>query len=47
VFTLLTYQLGIQNGRIGDAATVPLMAMPFFAGLIVILTRYLLVREEA
>lgn len=46
VFTLLTYQLGIQNGRIGDAATVPLMMMPFFAGLIVILTRYMMTREE-
>lgn len=47
VFTLLTFQLGIQNGRIGEAATVPLMAMPFFAGLIVILTKYMLSREEA
>jgi ABC-type sugar transport system permease subunit len=47
VFTLLTYQLGIQNGRIGDAATVPLMAMPFFGALIVVLTRYMLSREEA
>lgn len=45
VFTLLTFQLGIQNGRIGEAATVPLMAMPIFAGLIVILTRYLQERE--
>ncbi|HEY3107343.1 MAG TPA: sugar ABC transporter permease [Chloroflexota bacterium] len=47
VFTLLTFQLGIQNGRIGEAATVPLMAMPLFVGLIVILTRYMLSREEA
>jgi multiple sugar transport system permease protein len=47
VFTLLTFQLGIQNGRIGEAATVPLMAMPFFAGLIVVLTKYMLSREEA
>jgi multiple sugar transport system permease protein len=47
VFTLLTFQLGIQNGRIGEAATVPLMAMPFFAGLIVILTKYMLARDEA
>lgn len=47
VFTLLSYQLGIQNGRVGDAATVPIMAMPFFGGLIVILTRYMLSREEA
>jgi multiple sugar transport system permease protein len=47
VFTLLTVQLGIQNGRIGEAATVPLLAMPFFAGLIVVLTHYMLNREEA
>ncbi|HEV8636196.1 MAG TPA: sugar ABC transporter permease [Chloroflexota bacterium] len=47
VFTLLTYQLGVQNGRIGEAATVPLMAMPFFAALIVVLTSYMLSREEA
>lgn len=47
VFTLLTFQLGIQNGRIGEAATIPLMLMPFFAGLIVILTKYMMSREEA
>lgn len=47
VFTLLTYDLGIRNGRIGEAATVPLLAMPFFAGLIVVLTRYMMQREEA
>jgi ABC-type sugar transport system permease subunit len=41
VFTLFTYQLGIQNGRLGEAAAVPMLAMPIFAGLIVILTRYL------
>ena len=41
VFTLFTFQLGIQNGRIGEAAAVPMLAMPIFAGLIVILTRYL------
>lgn len=41
VFTLFTYQLGIQNGRLGEAAAVPMMAMPIFAGLIIILTRYL------
>lgn len=46
VFTLLTYHLGIVNGRIGEAATVPIMAMPIFAGLIVILTRYMQEREE-
>jgi ABC-type sugar transport system permease subunit len=47
VFTLLTYKLGIQNGRLGDAAAVPVLAMPIFAGLIVILTKYMLQREEA
>jgi ABC-type sugar transport system permease subunit len=41
VFTLFTFQLGIQNGRIGEAASVPMLAMPIFAGLIVVLTRYL------
>ena len=46
VFTLLTYDLGIKNGRIGEAATVPMMAMPFFAGLIVVLTHYMMNREE-
>jgi multiple sugar transport system permease protein len=46
VFTVLTYRLGIQNGRIGEAATVPLMAMPIFAGLIIILTRYMQERGE-
>lgn len=46
VFTLLTYKLGIQNGRIGEAAAVPMMAMPIFAGLIIILTRYMQERGE-
>jgi multiple sugar transport system permease protein len=46
VFTMLTYTVGVGNGRIGEAATVPLMAMPFFAGLIIILTRYMLSRER-
>ena len=46
VFTLLTFQLGIQNGRIGEAATIPLMAMPIFAGIIVILTGYMMSRRE-
>ena len=41
VFTMFTYHLGIGNGRIGEAASVPMLAMPIFAGLIVILTRYL------
>jgi ABC-type sugar transport system permease subunit len=41
VFTLFTFQLGIQNGRLGEAAAVPMLAMPIFAGLIIILTRYL------
>lgn len=47
VFTLLTYKLGIQNGRLGDAAAVPVLAMPIFAGLIIILTRFMLTREES
>lgn len=47
IFTVLTYQLGIQNGRIGEAATVPMMAMPFFAALIVVLTRYIQERDAA
>ncbi len=49
VFTLLTYTVGIANGRIGDASTIPMMAMPLFAGLIVILTRVMMERgsEEA
>lgn len=45
VFTLLTYTVGIANGRIGDASTIPMMAMPLFAGLIVILTRVMMERE--
>jgi multiple sugar transport system permease protein len=47
IFTVLTYQLGIQNGRIGEAATVPMMAMPFFAALIVVLTRYMQERDAS
>ena len=46
VFSYLTYVQGVQNGRIGEAATIPLMAMPFFAGLIVVMTRYMLAREQ-
>lgn len=46
VFTLLTYNVGIANGRIGDASTIPMMAMPLFAGLIVILTHVMQNREE-
>jgi ABC-type sugar transport system permease subunit len=41
VFSLLTYNLGVAQGRIGDASVIPLMALPIFAGLIVILTRYM------
>ncbi len=46
VFTVMTYQLGIQNMRIGEAAAVPLMFLPILAGLIVLVTRYILVEEE-
>jgi ABC-type sugar transport system permease subunit len=47
VFTMLIYEQGIRNGRIGEASMAALMAMPVFAGLIVILTRYLQDRDEA
>jgi multiple sugar transport system permease protein len=46
VFSYLTYVQGVSNGRIGEAATIPLMAMPFFAGLIIVMTRYMLSREQ-
>jgi ABC-type sugar transport system permease subunit len=46
VFTVMTYQLGIQNMRIGEAAAVPLMFLPILAGLIVLVTRYILREEE-
>lgn len=46
VFSYLTYVQGVSNGRIGEAATIPLMAMPFFAALIVVMTRYMLSREQ-
>jgi ABC-type sugar transport system permease subunit len=46
VFSYLTYVQGVANGRIGEAATIPLMAMPFFAALIVVMTRYMLSREQ-
>lgn len=41
VFTMLIYDQGIRNGRIGEASTAAMMAMPVFAGLIVVLTHYL------
>ena len=46
VFTMLIYEQGIRNGRIGEASTAAMMAMPVFAGLIVILTRYLQDSDE-
>jgi ABC-type sugar transport system permease subunit len=46
VFTMLIYEQGIRNGRIGEASTAAMMAMPVFAGLIVILTRYLQDKDE-
>ncbi|HYU17726.1 MAG TPA: sugar ABC transporter permease [Chloroflexota bacterium] len=46
VFTMLIYDQGIRNGRIGEASTAALMAMPVFASLIVLLTRYLQDRGE-
>jgi len=41
VFTMLIYDQGIRNGRVGEAATAAMMAVPIFTGLIVVLTRYL------
>jgi multiple sugar transport system permease protein len=46
VFTMLVYDQGIRNGRIGEASMAALMAMPVFASLIVVLTRYLQDRGE-
>ena len=46
VFTMLIYEQGIRNGRIGEASTAAMMAMPVFAGLIIILTRYLQDKDE-
>jgi ABC-type sugar transport system permease subunit len=46
VFPMLIYDQGIRNGRIGEAAAAALLAVPVFAGLIVILTRYLQDRDE-
>lgn len=47
VFTLMTYKLGIENLRIGEAAAVPMMVFPLLAGLIVIVSRYMLERDDA
>lgn len=46
VFTMLIYDQGIRNGRIGEASAAAMMAMPVFAGLIIVLTRYLQDRDE-
>ncbi len=46
VFTMLIYEQGIRNARIGEASMAALMAMPVFASLIVVLTRYLQDRGE-
>jgi ABC-type sugar transport system permease subunit len=46
VFTLMTYKLGIENLRIGEAAAVPMMFFPLLAGLIVIVSRYMMEGEE-
>jgi ABC-type sugar transport system permease subunit len=46
VFPMLIYDQGIRNGRIGEAAAAAMLAVPVFAGLIVILTRYLQDRDE-
>lgn len=42
VFTVMTYKLGIENLRIGEAAAVPMMFFPLLAGLIVIVSRYMM-----
>ena len=42
VFTVMTFKLGIENMRIGEAAAVPMMFFPLLLGLIVIVTRYML-----
>ena len=44
--TMLIYDQGIRNGRIGEASTAAMMAMPIFAGLIIVLTRYLQDKDE-
>jgi multiple sugar transport system permease protein len=46
VFTLMTYKLGIENLRIGEAAAVPMMFFPLLAGLIVIVSRYMMKEDE-
>jgi ABC-type sugar transport system permease subunit len=46
VFPMLIYQQGIKNGRIGEAAAAAMLAVPVFAGLIVILTHYLQGKDE-
>ncbi len=46
VFTLMTYKLGIENLRIGEASAVPMMFFPLLAGLIVIVSRYMMEGEE-
>ncbi len=46
VFTVMTYKLGIENLRIGEAAAVPMIFFPLLAGLIVIVSRYMMEGEE-
>jgi multiple sugar transport system permease protein len=46
VFTVMTYKLGIENLRIGEAAAVPMMFFPLLAGLIVIVSRYMMNEGE-
>jgi ABC-type sugar transport system permease subunit len=41
VFPMLIYDQGIRNGRIGEASAAAMLAVPIFASLIVVLTRYL------
>ncbi len=46
VFTVMTYKLGVENMRIGEAAAVPMMFFPLLLGLIVIVSRYMLQEES-
>jgi multiple sugar transport system permease protein len=46
VFPMLIYDQGIRNGRIGEASAAAMLAVPVFAGLIIILTRYLGDKDE-
>jgi multiple sugar transport system permease protein len=46
VFAKLIYDQGIRNGRIGEASAAAMLAVPIFAGLIIVLTHYLGDKDE-